>query len=414
MPKFWTIAVTAVLVAVSTALPPPHRPCASRYPRAKHIAPLYRTTVPGLGNFEADIKVGSQTVRAIMDTGSSEIWFMPDNVECLDPETLQPIASDLCGYKGPRLTPSSSFELIPDTHTNLSYASGEGVVAINGYEKVSMAGINVPKQEINLAKTASVTYGGKASGLVGLAYPSLTKSYPGNNASKDVQCPLTIGADKSDCNQQHYSPLFSTIFTDGLTRPVFSFALSRSAPHAGVMAIGGIPDLHDPKVNITKKSVEVTVPIEKYENISDYAWYVTSVDGFSYTGAPAAAGKGQYVVDTGTVPVIIDKENADRFNALFDPPGWYNETIGGYFVQCNATAPELGVSIAGVSFQTNAKDLILSVGADDVGCFSGVQGSTTAAGFPPILGSVWLRSVLAVFDVGKTEMTFVSRPYYQE
>ena len=118
------------------------------------------------------------------------------------------------------------------------------------------------------------------------------------------------------------------------------------------------------------------------------------------------------MVDTGTVQNAFPKEQADPFNALFYPPAVYNETLVVHVAQCNATATDLGVQIGGKVFGFSRLEMILSTGVDDEGCFSVVQAGTNAPGFPHILGSVFLRNVLAVFDVGKTQMTFSSRMYY--
>lgn len=413
MPTFWTCATIALLATSITALPSPE-PCISRYPKAKHTLPLYRTSKPAEGNFEADITVGSQTLRAIMDTGSSDTWFLPQNYQCLNQTTLQPMPSDQCGYNSTKLIPDASFVEMNE-HMNLSYGIGYSLYAVDEYHRISLGGVHVPKQNIGLVEWAAASYPGKASGLVGLAYPALTKAFPGDDPSKDVQCNLSIGADITDCNQKPYSPLLSTIFADRLTPSVFSFALSRSDSSGGLMTIGGIPDLQDPQVNVTKGAAEATVPIEKLKGIKDYTYYMASVGGFQYTGAPKGTGKGQYVVDTGTIQTIIDKENADRFIALFDPPGYKDDTYG-YIVNCSATAPDLAVEIGGQTFNFHPPDLILKSDADPTGtlCVSGVQASVSVGKFPPILGSAFLRSVLAVFDVGKTEITFASRVHYKE
>ena len=412
MSSFSTLALIAVLTAGSAALPSTQSGVAG-YTQSKHILPLHRTADAADGNFEADITVGSQTVRAIMDTGSSDPFFIPQDVQCFNVTNNQPIASDLCGYKGPKLTPNPSFRRIPNIHANLSFGTGESVLAITGYTNISFGGINVPQQEIELATTAKSTYPGLVSGLVGLAYPLLTTVYPGNDPSTDVACNTSTGANDIDCNRQSISPLLSTIFSNSLAPPVFSFAIGRGAPAAGFMAIGGLPNIHDPLVNITKKATQVTVPIQKLDGTQDYFYYLAGVDGVRYPGAPAGAAKGQYVVDTGTIPIIVGQEGAKAIGALFDPPA--QKSGGNWFVYCNSTAPEIGVTIGGKTFMINPKDLILDRGQPDSPdvCFSGVQGATAAGHYPPVLGSVFLRNVLAVFDVGKTSMTFVAREFHK-
>ena len=131
MAAFWYSVAMTVLAAGVHALPSLQR-CTDRYPPAKHTIPLYRTTLSAGGNFEADITTGSQTVRAVLDTGSSNTWFMQTGFQCLSAESHIPISSDLCGFQGTSLAPSSSFQGVPNTHANLSYGSGESIVGMTG------------------------------------------------------------------------------------------------------------------------------------------------------------------------------------------------------------------------------------------------------------------------------------------
>jgi hypothetical protein len=402
-----------LLLSTSVAAAPSPKRTAHQYAQAKHIIPLYRTDLPATGNFEASITVGNQSVTAILDTGSSDIWFMQQDSQCLDPQTKQTSPIDLCGFGGPKLTPTTSFHEIPDAHMNDGYANGAGLLSTVAYSQISFGGLVVPQQEFGLVETTDFHYNGRATGLIGLGYPVSTQVYPGNDTSTDMTCNITIEAENTACNQQYYSPLLSTIFAEGLTPPIFSFAISRSATSGGTMAIGGIPDIHSPQINVTRNAPAVTVPNEKVKGWQFLSQYVTTVTGLDYVGASAGAGKGQYAVDTGTVPIITDNTTAQAFNSRFDPPAWYNETMTTYVVQCNATAPHLSVEIAGTSFPVNPRDLILDLGPQYPYCASGMQaGASTAKA--NLLGSVWLRGVLAVFDVGNSEMFFTSRAFYQE
>ena len=183
---------------------------------------------------------------------------------------------------------------------NLSYGIGSSYYATDVYSPISLGGVDVPKQKIGLVKKAAASYSGKVAGLVGLAYPSLTSEYPGDDPSKDVKCNLntSMATNSAKCNTKYYSPLISTMFADKLSPPVFSFALSRSDSSGGIMTIGGIPDLHDPQVNVTEDATEVTVPIETLKGFKDYTLYLTTSGAFHYTGAPEGAGKSQFLEDT--------------------------------------------------------------------------------------------------------------------
>ena len=57
-------------------------------------------------------------------------------------------------------------------------------------------------------------------------------------------------------------------------------------------------------------------------------------------------------------------------------------------------------------FYINAADLILD---SDGSCFTGIDDGGEG---PYILGDVFLKNVVAVFDVGASEMRFAAREFY--
>jgi hypothetical protein len=269
--------------------------------------------------------------------------------------------------------------------------------------------MEIDTQQLSLATYAKSAYDGPYSGLVGLAYQSVTSIYPGLNPTNDIFCVDLVNTTVKNCNSVNYRPLLSTIFRRNLTKPIFAFALSRSTKTGGVMTLGGIPDTKDPKINATSDP-DATVPIEKPKGVNQYAEYFITVEGLHFSGAANGTGHGQYVVDTSTVVNIFPPEQAEAINALYDPPAVY--TADTWTVQCNATAPHLTIEIGGQLFGMNAKELVVPV--DDLGCISAVQNGTAAGSTVSILGSLFLRNVLAVFDIGKTEITLSSRKYYAE
>ena len=235
---------------------------------ARHTVPLYLPLQGYISNgvFSADITVGSQTLRAALDTGSSDTWFLADNANCTSAQTLQAVPIDQCGYSGPKYVPNGTFERIPDIHFNGTYGTGETINGPLGYTELDFGGINIPKQIVSAATYASVggVPEGNVSGIIGLTYAANTNAFPGTDPSMDVLC--TNNSDSGSCGPQNYSPFVTTIFNDNLTRSTFAFALSRSQTSGGVMTLGGIPNLHVPDINATH-GVVATVPIELYANL---------------------------------------------------------------------------------------------------------------------------------------------------
>lgn len=84
---------------------------------------------------------------------------------------------------------------------------------------------------------------------------------------------------------------------------------------------------------------------------------------------------------------------------------------GAFFTSCNARAPILAVVMKGVRFYINPVDLIFHDLVDPLTglCMTGVASGGTG---PYILGDVFLQNALAVFDVGHSQMRFISRQFY--
>lgn len=123
-----------------------------------------------------------------------------------------------------------------------------------------------------------------------------------------------------------------------------------------------------------------------------------------------------YIVDSGTTLLYVPDELADAINNAFDPPASYDTDTGNYFVDCDAKAPLVSFRINGTDFDIDPTDLILhnvrpinglDVDPDDsVPCGSGV--AAAGADFF-VLGAVFLKNVVALFDVGAGEMRFSPR-----
>jgi len=108
---------------------------------------------------------------------------------------------------------------------------------------------------------------------------------------------------------------------------------------------------------------------------------------------------------------------ADSWYATFDPPTVYNETEENNYYPCNGTIPYLGIKIAGTVFQVDARDIVSPPGVygytnstDGLEyCLIEVFGGQ--APFPFVLGSVFLQSVVSVFDWGHNTVSFAPHKY---
>jgi len=365
--------------------------------------------------FLTGIMFGSESFQAVVDTGSSDTWLAETGFHCFDVATGNPEPESYCAF-GPTYNISSTFNEIPNENFNISYADGEVLTGIVGTERVTLAGIEVKNQQVAVVDYAAWFGDGISSGLVGLSFPILTSAYTGSNPTLD-----------SKATQVVYNPIFTNMYSESRVAPLFSLAIDRGTS-GGIMAIGGLPPVlfspffaSAPFQLLTMTRFGSTNPID---GIPQYQFYTITVDGFRYQGSertqwthgnwpnplakPSNPSKVQLIVDSGTTLIYLPTGIANAVNALFVPPAVYDPNQGAYVVQCSARAPKFGVMIGKQIFYINALDMVLPSGNGT--CISGVDDAGT--GGLSILGDVFLKNVLAVFDVGASEMRFAAREFY--
>lgn len=105
---------------------------------------------------------------------------------------------------------------------------------------------------------------------------------------------------------------------------------------------------------------------------------------------------------------------ADAILALYSPPPIYIADQGATFAPCNAKTPSLGVTIGGQTFWISPADMLMqtaSVEVDGVNyCLTGPQDGGDEG--PYVLGDTFLNNVVAVFDIGASEMRFAPHENY--
>lgn len=381
--------------------------------------------IAGGSVFLAPVTIGGQQFHVVIDTGSSDPWLVDSEFTCIDPTTDEQIEEQYC-YFGALYdrTQSPTYEDFPDRSLNLSYADGETLNGLMGRDTFTMGGISFPAQEFGMVDYAAWYGDGVSSGLIGFAYRTLTSMYPGTNPKAAV--PGTA---------LKYNPFFDNLYRNNVTAPVFSMALARDpqrTSQGGVMALGGIPDIPYAPTWISTPILPVGINTTSGE--ISYQFYTVTVDGFAISsdqGAqfasipdaqqnprktalrgpvdPRNANRSSVnaIVDSGTTLVYLNDDLAEAVAAAFDPPGGLDESLGLYTVPCGAKPPIFGASIGGKVFAVNPEDMTLQI--DENTCMSGIQGNH---GGLWILGDVWMKAVLCVFDIGASRMGFAGRQFY--
>lgn len=317
---------------------------------------------------------------------------------------------------GETYDPSSSFTPIADENFRISYADGETLTGILVYEKVTLANITVYNQTIGVVDTARWNGDGVSSGIIGLAYPALTSAFNGTNITAD-----------SRSSQVQYDPLFTSMYSQGDVDSLFTLTMKRGNG-SSTLAIGGLPPAEPGFENLEFTSVPIEImmlnPGQNPAFSKQNSYYTITPDGFAYknatssgnltasygsTGLETLSTKYPTIVDSGTSLIYLPQAQVLYINAAFDPPTTLDQETGYDVIPCNATAPEFGVIIGGTTFYINAKDMVLDIGLESGMCVSGVQ---NGGGAVNILGDVFLRNVIAVFDVGSAQMRFAPHVDY--
>jgi hypothetical protein len=383
--------------------------------------------IAGGSVFLAPITVGGQQFSVVIDTGSSDPWLVDKNYTCIDPTNNQEIEEQYC-YFGPLYDrdASKTYQPFPDRSLNLSYADHETLNGLMGRDSFTMGGITFPAQEFGMVDHAAWYGDGVSSGLVGFAYRTLTSMYAGENPKAAVPGKAF-----------KYNPFFDNLYRNSVTAPVFSMALTRDTQRTGaggVMALGGVPNI--PYAPTWISTPILPVGINRTSGDIIYQFYTVTVDGFAISSDQGAqfasipdakqnprktALKGPVdatnpnsssvnaIVDSGTTLVYVSDELAAAVAAAFTPPGGLDSDWGLFKVPCGSIPPIFGASIGGKVFNANPADLILQISETE--CMSGVQGNHGPTGLW-ILGDVWMKAVLCVFDIGSSRMGFAGRQFY--
>ncbi|KAL9109578.1 MAG: hypothetical protein Q9227_005758 [Pyrenula ochraceoflavens] len=381
----------------------------ARYPKfGQQSLDYYEKT----GALVTKIEIGSQTFEVVVDTGNPFTWVVETGFTCVDDLNVTSITQEDCRF-GDTYTRSPTFQQFPDPGKDIivGYMDGRWAGGVRGFDTVTLAGIQVPHQEIAVVDRAAWIGDGESSGMLGLGNPVIP-AYHGINSTQD-----------SIENLQLYNPVFTTMIQRGLTEPVFSLAISRDESNrgnAGVLTIGGTPAGLS---NVTGPFASTPL-MPPFKNSIRSAYYRISVEALVYQDV-VSDGPVQYLVDSGTTLLLLPRQDAAALNALFKPPAYFpTGTNGMFLVRCDAVAPDLSIKIGGKNFAINPVDLIRVLvpcvaGAKNDTCSPEIQEKTCVSAIQApfdgetfILGEMFLRNVVAIFDIGEAKMRFAGREFY--
>jgi aspergillopepsin I len=352
-----------------------------------------------------NLKVGNENFIVTLDTGSSDTWLVATGFKCVNRYRKTPVANSRCKF-GPTYNKTSTFSRMPNRHFNTSYVDKSFVSGAMGTETVTLGNITVRGQPMGFIDTAAWEGDGSSSGLMGLAYPSITNAYPGDGPGGDEKGTALP-----------YPPVFTSMHRQKLIAPMFSLALNRPREGPGVLALGGLPAApirygkDFARAPLQHLSVSPRKPPPRGEDgFEDYMFYVVTADGFTVgSQSPAESMKTEVIIDSGSPITFLPKDVVKAIHAKWSPPVARDRLTGQYLFSCkSSTPPKVGVKFNGKTVYFDSEDL--KVVASGSLCLSGIQEAKGGKGSAmSILGGSFLKGVVAVFDVGAAEMRFANR-----
>ncbi|KAI8339342.1 rhizopuspepsin II [Chlamydoabsidia padenii] len=333
--------------------------------RAKYYKHLTDVSTFGVGTvpmtddsgdleYYGTVSVGTpaQNFKLDFDTGSSDLWF----------------ASTLCtscSSTHTKFNPAKSSTYKAEGKTwSISYGDGSNASGITGIDTVTLGGLKIQNQRIELAKRESSQFqSGATDGLLGLGFDTIS----------------TVAGTKT--------PVDNLIAQNLISNPIFGVFLGKASQGGGGEYIFGGYNTNKVGSTFTK------VPVDKSQG-----WYQIDVDGVvGGNGATISGFNG--IVDTGTTLLLFTSDVAAQVAKSY---GATSNGDGTFNINCDASKlSDLTLNINGGSFTIPAADLIYYN-----------EGSTCIAGFGDagmdfaILGDVFLKNVYTVFAPTVPEVRF--------
>ncbi|KAJ7466921.1 acid protease [Mycena latifolia] len=309
-----------------------------------------------------NVKIGTPgvTLNLDFDTGSSDLWVW---------------SSELTGVSktGHNIyNPSKSKTASKQARStwNISYGDGSSASGNVYLDTVTIGGVSVPKQAVELAEKMSAQFssGEGSDGLLGLAWPAINTVSP-----EPVKTPV------------------QNMIDQGLiAQPLFTVKLDRG-DNAGFYSFGEID------TNVTSNPITYT-PVDKASGWSPPRRTRS-------TARPFARADNTAILDTGTTLALIDDDTVEAIYGAIKGAK-FDQNQGGWMYPATSKVPSLAFAIGDTMYTLNAEDFPYGE-AEGGYLFGGVQ----SRGSNPfdILGDIFLKSVYVVFNQGESTVGLAQR-----
>ncbi|KAL8940334.1 MAG: hypothetical protein Q9211_002328 [Gyalolechia sp. 1 TL-2023] len=316
-----------------------------------------------------------QTFNLDFDTGSADLWIW---------STELPKSVDASGHTVFDPKKSSTFKKTAGATWKISYGDGSGASGDVGTDNVTLGGLVVEGQSIELAKKLSAQFAsGVDDGLLGLAFGSINTVTP-----KPVATPVENMIAQKDI------PKSSELFTAYLG----SYKDKNDPDHGISFYTFGYVD----ETALAGQTPHYT-PIDNSQGFWQFKSTTASINGKTVDRSGNTA-----IADTGTTLALVDDSLCQ---AIYDaiPGAKYDEQQQGYLFPSNTSVDKLPVvafDVGGKEFAVQKEDLAFADAGHNM-TYGGIQ-SRGDLSFD-ILGDTWLKAIYAIFDQGNKRFGAVVR-----
>lgn len=318
--------------------------------------------------FLSPVDVGGQKFNLDFDSGSSDLWMFSTELD------LQVIGQ----HAAFDASKSTTFKEVMGSRFKVKYGDGSGASGTVGTDTVTIGGVRVENQVIELANNVSqsLVQDTNTDGLVGLAFSQLN----------------TV----SDGTKKTPKKTFFENVMPTLELPVFTADLEPDG--SGVYEFGKIDD--------SKFQGELSwIPVQSESGFWQFSSTKFAI-GDNVFDNPVGSDA---IADTGTSLLLVDQEVAEAYYAQVESAE-LNQKAGGFVYPCDAVLPDLSVAVGDSYMATIPGEQITFTTTDSTNttCFGGVQGNQGAG--RQVFGDTLFKAQFVVFNGGNQSLGFGQKP----
>ncbi|CAJ2512591.1 Uu.00g056060.m01.CDS01 [Anthostomella pinea] len=344
--------------------------------------------------YDIDVELGNQQVKLLVDSGSFSLWTATPDYRCTD--GYWNYTTTTCGIVG-TYDPTSDPDAVEYDGTAVTYyeSYGSGYAQGAAYNTtVTIGGFTVENYPIGYADAVDFSGGdNEVTGIIGLGLGEATGFYLSDPWT--AQAPAGLF---QRLKEQLGAWQFAITYGEGISNG------PSSTSNTGTLSLGGIATGMYPGDVDTAEFVTLNISADfKKEG---YSYWGGNIDGWTYPNDTASGYATPFatdvLVDSGTAYMKVDRGTTGLYNALWTG----GSTVSGdyYVIDCNATAPDFSVIIAGETRNISSHDLVYRLA--DGTCQSSITEAINSPQF--ILGAPFFKSNLVVFD-GDAEAIHVAQ-----